>query len=311
MSQKNNAKFAFWYLLSLVALIFMALGSGQVIFQIINKTIADFTTGYAYSYDSGVLKFAISALIICIPLYFLLARQIERSLESGDLDKDSAVRRWLTYVILFASSVVMIVWLIFTINSFLGGELTSKFLLKTVTALVIAGMVFAYYLYDIRRDSIKKKDGVILGFLIASLVITIGSLIGAFFIVESPVEARNRRHDLEVLNHFSQIDSTLSSFYAQDNKLPDNLDALKGQTPYLPLTSLKDPETGKAYEYKKINDSTYQLCADFKSDNTDPKNSQTYEYSDRWPHASGYQCLTQKAVAYNDGLNKVIPVPAQ
>lgn len=298
MSSKNNPKYAFWYMLSLVALIFMALGCGQVIFQIINKTIADFTGIYSAGFNSSMLKFAISSLIISIPLYFLMVRQIERGLSSGDLDEDSSIRRWLTYVILFASSVVMVVWLIITINNFLEGELTSKFLLKAVTAIIIAGAIFSYYLYDIRRDNVKKMTNVLLTYLIASLVITVGSLVAAFFFVESPAEARARNHDMQVLNAFTQIDSAISTYYTQTGKLPERLDQLNEQTPYINSQSFQDPQSKKMYDYKVMDASTYQLCADFQTDNTKDQPGQDYTYTDRWPHASGYQCLKQKALNY-------------
>lgn len=306
MSNTNNAKFAFWYMLSLVALIFMALSTGQVIFQIINKFIADFSNGYAQSFDSGILKFAISSLIISIPLYYIISRQIEKSLQKKELDKDSAVRRWLTYFILFVSSVVILVWLIATINSFLGGELTSKFLLKTLTVMVISGLVFSYYLYDIRRDQTTKTSSIMKTYLIVSLVITIGSLVAAFFVVESPAEARARRHDYEVLNNFTQIDSTITNYFSEKKVLPENLNELKGQIPYINAAALKDPNTGVYYEYKKVGDKEYQLCATFETDNTVPGDTQDYAYTDRWPHGSGYQCLSQKVLdPINPGMKDV------
>jgi hypothetical protein len=54
--KNNNAKFAFMYMFSLVALLFMALGTGQVFFQAINKYIPDFAAPYANGFDSGLLK---------------------------------------------------------------------------------------------------------------------------------------------------------------------------------------------------------------------------------------------------------------
>ena len=140
----NSAKFAFFYMLSLVALIFMSLSSGMIIFQIINKNIADvFMSGYRYkgNFSSDQLKFAISALLISAPIFYFSIKQIYKNLFSGALDKNSAIRKWLTYFILFISSVVMIGWLIAIVNSFLDGELTSKFILKALTAIFIAEVV--------------------------------------------------------------------------------------------------------------------------------------------------------------------------
>ncbi len=65
MNHKNNAKFAFFYMLSLVALLGMSLGMGQVIFQIINSLIPD-TTQFANGFSSELLTAAISSLIISV-----------------------------------------------------------------------------------------------------------------------------------------------------------------------------------------------------------------------------------------------------
>ena len=69
-SNNNGAKFAFFYLLSLVALIFMALSTGMIVFQIINKNLVDIINQYQGRFSDDALKFAISALIIPLPVIF-------------------------------------------------------------------------------------------------------------------------------------------------------------------------------------------------------------------------------------------------
>ncbi len=310
--KNNNAKFAFLYMFSLVALLFVAIGTGQVFFQAINKFISDFITPNANSFNSDLLKFAISALIIAIPLYYITMYFLEKNLRNGGLDKDSAIRRWLIYFILFVSSVVMIVWLMITIGSFLNGELTTKFILKAVTAVVLAGIIFSFYLYDIRRDKIKDKNLIIRIYFYATLVITVGALIFSFFFVESPTQARARIHDSTMLDQFTQIDSAISTYYTKNSKMPTSLDQLIQDAPYLSMSNFKDPLSGKPFDYKKIDDSNYQLCATFMTDNHDANNQLTYTYADRWPHAIGYQCLKQNGVSFDQSGNapKAIPVPA-
>ena len=110
-NQKNNAaKFAFFYMLSLVALLFMALSVGMIIFQIINKNIIDIINEYRGRFSPGQLKFAISALIISTPIYYFITRQIQKNLFAGSLDKDSQIRKWLTYFILLVTSNFPVCW---------------------------------------------------------------------------------------------------------------------------------------------------------------------------------------------------------
>src|SRR3989339_45567 len=254
----NAAKFAFFYMLSLVALVFMALSTGMIIFQVINKNIMDTLHEGSGQFSSEALKFAISALIISAPVFFAASRSIYRSLFSGALNRESGIRKWLTYFILFIASVVMIGWLIFTINNFLNGELTLKFLLKAVTAIGIAVSVFTFYYYDIRRpEVIDKKDRVI------------------------------------------------SEYYRENSRLPEDLNVLREEYPYITDEDIRDKETG-AFEFNIKGDRAYELCAVFRTSNTDESGSYEW-YKERWPHEAGEQCLKQKVLYLEEA--KAIPLP--
>ncbi|MBD3247961.1 hypothetical protein GF382_01565, partial [Candidatus Falkowbacteria bacterium] len=58
MEEKNNgAKFAFFYLLSLVGLVFTSISVGIIIFQFINKFIEDPADLYGGSFSNEAVKF--------------------------------------------------------------------------------------------------------------------------------------------------------------------------------------------------------------------------------------------------------------
>ncbi|HAM88135.1 MAG: hypothetical protein US83_C0008G0057 [Candidatus Falkowbacteria bacterium GW2011_GWC2_38_22] len=292
--QNNSAKFAFFYMLSLVALIFMSQAAGMIIFQIINKNISDVINQNSGNYSPESLKYAISALLISAPIYFLTMRQISRSLYSGILDKDSGIRKWLSYFILFVSSVVMIVWLIMTINNFLDGELSLKFILKSITALVISGSIFSFYFYDSKREVIvNTKDKVIAIYLYSALAVVIAVFVASLFFVESPTETRNRKIDNAVLEDFNSIDGAINSYFLDKKTLPADLDVLKEDYPYITDKELAHPSTNEPYRYNVVEDKKYELCSTFLSDNTGDDSLENY-YKDRWPHALGEQCLKQK-----------------
>src|SRR3989339_179145 len=241
----NAAKFAFFYMLSLVALVFMALSTGMIIFQVINKNIMDTLHEGSGQFSPEALKFAISALIISAPVFFAASRSIYRSLFSGALNRESGIRKWLTYFILFIASVVMIGWLIFTINNFLNGELTLKFLLKAVTAIGIAVSVFTFYYYDIRRpEVIDKKDRVISVYFYGTLAIIIAAFVSALFVVESPTITRNRKLDNAILDSFNQIDQAISEYYRENSRLPEDLNVLREEYPYITDEDIRDKATG-------------------------------------------------------------------
>lgn len=294
-NHQNNAKISFFYLLSLVALVFMALSTGMVIFQMINKFIPEVPGIYSGRYSSGVLKFAISSLVVSIPVYYVITAQIHKALKKGELHRDSAIRRWLTYFILFVTSVIMIVWVIMTINSFLDGELTLRFGLKFLTVLIIAGAIFSCYLYDIKRDIIpqEEKDTVMKIFFWGSLVAVVGVFVSSLFVVESPWEARARNLDREVVNDLSSLERGIDEYYDKKGELPADLEEVVREVSYMDKENIVDPETGEEYKYETTGEKTYELCSDFRT--SSKEEDERRFFNERWSHDKGYYCFDLEA----------------
>lgn len=289
MTKNNSPKFAFWYLLSLVALVFVAFSVGASIFQLINKYIPDIAEqNYQFRVSMELLKFAISALIVATPLYFWMQSLIFKNLKSGELDKEVGVRKWLTYFILLVAAVVVLGYLIATINSLLDGEITTKFILKTLTVISIAAIIFSFYFYDIKREDVTKgADKTIKVYLFGSLVLILASLVFAFTIIESPKVARNRKIDQQLVNNFYNINGAVNNYYLANKKLPTNLEMLLAIDDNALLgDNLVNPNTKKNIEYKVVSDNQYDLCTDFLTD------SSQEPYRGEWKHKVGYDCVT-------------------
>ncbi len=313
MEQKSNsAKFSFYYLLSLVALLFVSISVGMIIFETINKYIADALDQYSGQFSQEILKFAISALIIAAPIFFVTMRQIYKNIYSGTLDKESGVRKWLTYFVLLVSAVVMIFWLIMTINNYLNGELTTKAVLKTLTVLAIAASIFGFYLYDIRRSEvINVKDKVVLIYAYTALVVVVGIFIWSLFIVESPTATRNRIHDNNILGNFESINSAINDYYYKYKKLPVDLATLKSASMYLTDNNFQDSATKKVFDYKLKGSNEFELCATFLSSNKEQKSMEGNLFKDRWPHDAGYQCLSHKVTDIKGAVENKVVNPIQ
>jgi len=290
----NNAKYAFYYLLSLVALIFTALSVGMIAFGVINKTITD-----ALNIGAGdSLKFAISAIIIATPIFFVMQNLINRGLRLGELTKESGVRRWLTYFILLVSSVTILGVFIGIILSFLNGELTLSFILKALSMIVISATIFSFYLYDIKRENVIEKNPVMRIFFFASLSLIVIAFVTSWFFVESPALTRAKRLDQNIINNIANLENAVNSYYDKYKKLPDTIDEIKNNKDiYLDLKSLSDPESGATISYNKTGDKSFEFCANFRTDtrNVDPRTDTTY-YSDPTKlHLAGYQCISGQA----------------
>jgi len=307
-NMNNNAKYAFYYLLSLVALIFTAVSVGMIAFGIINRTVIDaLNLGGSVS---DTLKFAISALIIATPIFFAAQHLINKGLRRGELTKDSGVRRWLTYFILLVSSVTILGVFINIINNFLSGELTLNSILKGLSIIIIAAVIFSFYFYDIKREDVSGRTLVMKIFFFGSLAVIVAAFSASWFFVESPSVTRAKRLDQNLVNNINNLENAVNSYNDKYKKLPDTLDQVKNNKDiYLDNKSFTDPETGIPITYKKTSDSSFEFCAIFRTDNKniDPKADNSTYYSDPTKaHLAGYQCLPGQTWS----MAKPVPVGA-
>ena len=95
--EKQNAKFAFFYLLSLVTLVFTALATGVIIFQIINKIVADELSLAPGGFSQDALRLAISAIIIAAPIYFVMMWLINKNLRYSSWSQEGS---WQSFYII-------------------------------------------------------------------------------------------------------------------------------------------------------------------------------------------------------------------
>ena len=279
--KNKNPKFAFYYILSLVALIFVSFSVGMIIFSIIDKTIIDALT-YSYTINnSSSLRFGIAALIISAPIFFICVKAINKNLEKAYMDREGALRNWLTYFILVVSAVIILSSLVGVIYNFLEGETTLKSILKFATVLIIAALIFAYYLYDIRRSEIKKKDRIINTFFISSLGIILIVFTASWFFMDSPKIAHKRRIDDKLLTNINSIENYINNYYDLKNELPDNLEQVANDIDiYVNYNLFFDPETKEEIVYNKLGEKEFELCANFRVDSYEyisRKNIQVYD----------------------------------
>ncbi|HNW56009.1 MAG TPA: DUF5671 domain-containing protein [bacterium] len=308
MSELNQSpKFSFFYLLSLISLLFTALPAGMVAFQLINKWLPDPLTGYTASYTSDSLKFALSALLIAVPVYFWTMHQINRGLAKKELARKADLRRWLIYFTLLVAAVVMLGWLIALFYRYLDGELTGQFLAKSGVAIAISAIIFLFYRYDLRRDPEDKKDRRNLKlFAWPIIVVLAGLFVGGLLIAESPKQARDRRFDDRLVSNFYQIDSALSVYFERNKKLPAKLDELIVSPYFLDRKSLKASD-GQEIEYKPGENGKYQLCATWRTSNQEDEGVRSVGI-EKWPHQAGWQCLDQAIWADPKNTVEAMPV---
>ena len=149
-----SARETFFYLLAVHrALYVSAFNLGRLLFLLIDRALPDPADArYAQYFTSDQIRWSIASLVVAFPIFLLLSRTLARA-ESRDPERrGSKVRKWLTYLTLFVAASILTGDLITLLYNLLGGELTSRFLLKAGTVAAIAGGVFGYYLWDLRGE---------------------------------------------------------------------------------------------------------------------------------------------------------------
>lgn len=145
------AREAFMYLVLFLCLYISAFSFGSLLFHFINRWIPD-AIRYYESGDLSAVRMSVASLIVAFPVYLWLSSLLASAIKKDADRKGSKVRKWLTYITLFIAAGVIIGDLITLLFNLLGGELTARFLLKVLTVLLIAGLIFGYYLWDLRQE---------------------------------------------------------------------------------------------------------------------------------------------------------------
>lgn len=298
---KSSAKDVFSYLLMIIMLYVGVIFFITLLWQYINVQLPDPLEFY-YTQATSLIRGAISTLLVVWPVFLLISWSINRDLKTDRVKENIWVRKWLLYLTLFTAAITIIVDLISLTNSFLGGELTTRFVLKVIVILIVAIAVFWFYLWELRRNVIKNTHIHKLAAILSSALI-VGWIIAGFFIVGTPKQQRDIRFDEQRVGDLQIIQSEILSYWVQKETLPPNLDALSNNiTGY---TAPIDPLTQEMYTYYIKANLEFELCATFATDSeetsiargiTNIERAYPIEYmgkNDNWAHTKGNVCFTR------------------
>lgn len=150
---KTTPKDFFLHLFNMFLLYATVISLTTALFQIINLGISDPLDSEQYyrvtSYKS-TLKTALSFLIVVLPVEVAMAWFMIKRFSVEPAQRHLRVRRWLVALTMFATAVTILGSFVVLVNHLLDGELTLRFVLKVVTMLVVSGLVFGYFLWDMR-----------------------------------------------------------------------------------------------------------------------------------------------------------------
>lgn len=126
------------------------------------------------------------------------------------------------------------------------------------------------------------------------ILVVVAAVIAGFFVLGTPSKERARRLDQQRVSHLENIQWQIINYWQTKKQLPAELDNLTNELNGFVLPA--DPETGLAYEYQVLNEEnlTFELCADFKTQNTIEHDLLKPEISApdwNWQHKAGRVCF--------------------
>lgn len=248
-TNKTTPKDFFVTLGALVTLYIVIVSFLSLVFGLINHYLPD-TVSY-YGSILSTIRWTVSSLIILFPLFVYLSHLINKDIVVNPAKKNLWIKKWSNYLTLFLTGATVATDLIVLINTFLGGEITLRFILKVVAVLVIALFVFSYYLYE-RKAKLYA--------IIASVLVLVSIVLG-FLSVGSPLDERARKFDDQRVSDLSSIQYQIVNFYQKKGSLPQTLAEIND-----PLSSFMvpvDPVTNLSYEYTQTGKTSFEVCATF------------------------------------------------
>ena len=138
----------------------MALKNDTLLLQYIDVLFPDQLNFYYQGMLDGI-RMSSSTLVVVTPVFLLLSWLVQKELNKEPDKHEIRVRKWLMYLTLFIASITIIIDLVQLVYNFYSGELTTKFLLKVLSVLIVTGAVFFYYLWDLDGQANHLPDKIL------------------------------------------------------------------------------------------------------------------------------------------------------
>ena len=147
-----SARDAFSYGLIFTALAMVVWHINSLGFDLIDRAFSYDSTGGLAEWTARSIRWSIAMLAVATPAFLWLTRSEAARRSKDPAQARSALRKWFGFITLYLAVLGMAGDLVATIYAFLNGDLTLQFLCKAALVLITAGLVFLYYLNDLRQS---------------------------------------------------------------------------------------------------------------------------------------------------------------
>lgn len=300
-SSKTSPKDFFLWLGAIIALYGSVSLLITLLFEYINYVYPD-PLAYAGDPYGGVVRFAMSGLIVLVPALIILMRFIRSGIEKEPGKATIWVRRWAIMLTVFLALLTALIDLITVLNTFLGGEGSERFFLKAAVVLLIALGVFLHFMADFKGYWIThSKKANLVGIGVG--ILTIFAIVSGFFIIGTPSDIRMLRYDEQKVQDLQNIQYQVLNYWQLKEQFPKTLtelaDPLSGSM--VPV----DPQESTSYRYEVTGPLSFKLCASFNKESPDMTGRGSYpsapsyaydmgmgdDSTDTWKHGVGEVCF--------------------
>ena len=122
--------------------------------------------------------------------------------------------------------------------------------------------------------------------LAGAITLVVVSIIAGVILVGSPAEGRLQRLDSTRIEDLRRIVRAMDSHWERNERLPTSFDEL-AEDPRTQVNT-SDPGSDRPYEYRALDEETYELCATFDRESLELVRRTSADF---WRHGIGRQCF--------------------
>ncbi|MCA9360846.1 hypothetical protein KC730_03060 [Candidatus Kaiserbacteria bacterium] len=291
---ENNTAKHFVLQLGSLASLYLSLSFFIVlVFGLINMAMPDAADNvWDISRAEEGIKIGIAMVVVFFPTYLWLTRTVNNNRRKSSDHAYLGLTKWLIYLSLLVGGAVLLGDLVAVIMFFLEGDITTRFILKALSVLVIIGAAFQYYLMDVRGHWMQnEKKSVLFGYIAGAIALVVVGL--GVMQIQSPSDAREIKIDNQMIGDLQDMQWRIEDYYRTNNSLPESINEIYGQ-----FTAPTAPEGREAYTFEVTGEKTYKICATFAKDvDLGRNNSYAYpvfEKNNNWDYKAGHWCFERE-----------------
>lgn len=286
---KNNAQSLSFIVYGLFALSLFILYNGFS--TLYGNVLADFIIKQKQTVLIFNMSYGAAATLLLIgTLIFFGVRYVASQLEDKNIISPSnAIRFWILGGIVLIAALFAVIDLFTIISGVMTGRSDTINLLVTLVTLTVVSSIILFCIAETRRKVTLKflsaKSSVFLVFCLVSFALG--------FFIAPPWTGRLAREDQEQLQRLQNIKFAIENMDTRGKNIPTSLEDLRSGN-IKSRKDILDNVTKQPYEYKKISDSSYEICAQFLTEQDIYNLYRLYpnEMVPNEPHHKGRTCYT-------------------